>query len=104
MTVVMRILRYLKSASDKGILFTKNIDCQSVETYTDANWARAVDDRRSTSGHLTFVGGNPVTWRSKKHNIVARSSAETEFRGMALEVCEVLWLRLLLRDLGYPLK
>ncbi|RVW49190.1 Retrovirus-related Pol polyprotein from transposon TNT 1-94 [Vitis vinifera] len=57
--------------------------------------------RRSTSGYFTFVGGNLVTWKSKKQNVVARSSAEAEFRGMALGLCEALWLRLLLQDLGY---
>ena len=31
------------------------------EVYTDADWAGAVDDRRSTSGYFTFVGGNLVT-------------------------------------------
>ncbi|KAK3013785.1 hypothetical protein RJ639_010144 [Escallonia herrerae] len=44
--------------------------------------------------------GNLVIWRSKKQNVVARSSAEAEFRGIALRVCEALWLRLLLQDLG----
>ncbi|RVW43274.1 Retrovirus-related Pol polyprotein from transposon RE1 [Vitis vinifera] len=33
----------------------------SIEVYTDADWAGAVDDRRSTSGYFTFVGGNLVT-------------------------------------------
>ncbi|RVW42232.1 Retrovirus-related Pol polyprotein from transposon RE1 [Vitis vinifera] len=101
MNAVMRILRYLKNAPGKGILFAKNVNHQSIEVYTDADWAGAVDDRRSTSGYFTFVGGNLVTWKSKKQNVVARSSAEAEFRGMALGLCEALWLRLLLQDLGY---
>ena len=50
MNAVMRILRYLKSAPGKGILFTKNVDCQSVDAYSDADWAGAIDDRRSTWG------------------------------------------------------
>ncbi|RVW45362.1 Retrovirus-related Pol polyprotein from transposon RE1 [Vitis vinifera] len=57
--------------------------------------------RRSTSDYFTFVGGNLVTWKSKKQNVVARSSAEAKFRGMTLGLCEALWLRLFLRDLGY---
>ena len=60
-----------------------------------------MDDRRSTSSYFTFVGGNLVTWKSKKQNVIASSSAEAEFRGMALGLCEALWLRLLLQDLGY---
>ncbi|WKA07561.1 hypothetical protein VitviT2T_025368 [Vitis vinifera] len=80
MNAIMRILRYLKNAPRKGILFAKNVDHQSIEVYTDADWAGAVDDRRSTSGYFTFVGGNLVTWKSKKQNVVARSSAEAEFR------------------------
>ncbi|RVX07731.1 Retrovirus-related Pol polyprotein from transposon RE1 [Vitis vinifera] len=79
MNAFMRILRYLKNAPGKGILFAKNVDHQSIEVYTDADWAGAVDDRRSTSGYFTFVGGNLVTWKSKKQNVVARSSAEAEF-------------------------
>ncbi|RVX13764.1 Retrovirus-related Pol polyprotein from transposon TNT 1-94 [Vitis vinifera] len=34
-------------------------------------------------GYCSFVWGNLVTWRSKKQSVVARSSAEAEFRAMA---------------------
>ncbi|OMO93743.1 Reverse transcriptase, RNA-dependent DNA polymerase [Corchorus capsularis] len=88
MGAVMRILRYLKYAPGKGIMFAKKEDWQSVSVYTNADWAGAIDDRRSTSGYFTFVRDNLVTWRSKKHNVVAR--VEAEFRGMALGLCEAL--------------
>ncbi|CAL8152108.1 unnamed protein product [Prunus armeniaca] len=97
---VNRILRYLKSALGKGLIFSKNGDLQVVG-YTDADWASSITDRRSTSGYFTFVGGNLVTWRSKKQNVVSRSSAEVEYRGMAHEVCELLWIRRLLTELGF---
>ena len=37
MNAVMRILRYLKSAPGKGSLFTKIVDCQSVDAYSDVD-------------------------------------------------------------------
>ncbi|CAL8174044.1 unnamed protein product [Prunus armeniaca] len=67
----------------------------------DADWAGNVTDRKSTSSYFTFVGGNLVTWRSKKQNVVASSSAETEFRDMTKGICELIWLRKLLTELGY---
>ena len=48
-------------------------------------------DRRSTSGWCTFVGGNLVTWRSKKQSVMARSSDEVEYRATALRICELSW-------------
>ena len=58
MNADMCILKYLKVAPIKGILFTKNAYCQSLDTYTDVDWAKAIDDRKSTSGYFIFVGGN----------------------------------------------
>jgi len=56
-------------------------------------------DRKSTSGYFTFVGGNLVTWRSKKQNVVVLSSVEAEFRGMVKEICKLLWLRKMINEL-----
>ena len=95
---VYRILHYLKANPGKGILFRRNTGVL-LEAYTDADYAGSPVDRRSTSGFCTFLGGNLVSWRSKKQNVVARSSAEAEFRAMAQGICELLWLRILLKDL-----
>ena len=70
-----------------------------LEAFTDADYAGSLVDRWSTTGYCTFLGGNLVTWRSKKQNVVARSSAEAEFRAMAQGVCELLWLKTILEDL-----
>ncbi|CAL8178291.1 unnamed protein product [Prunus armeniaca] len=75
-----------------------------VKGYTDADWAGSATDRHSMSGYFTFVGGNLVIWRSKKQKVVFRSSVEVEYRGMAHGVCELLWLRRLLRDIGFGSK
>ena len=75
MNAVIWILRYLKSSPGKEILFTKG-DSLDVKGYTDANWAGSIEDRHSTSVYFMFVGGNLVTWRSKKQEVVARSTAE----------------------------
>ena len=93
MEAVYRILKYLKGTPSKGLFFKKN-DERSIEVYADADWAGAVEDRRSTSGYCIFVRGNLVTWRSKKQTIVARSSVEAELRSVAHGICEVLWLKI----------
>ncbi|KAJ8769255.1 hypothetical protein K2173_001845 [Erythroxylum novogranatense] len=63
------------SAPGKGLLFSKH-DHLRIEAFTDADWAGSLDDRRSTNSYCTLVGGNLVTWRSKKQSVVARSSAK----------------------------
>jgi hypothetical protein len=95
---VFRILRYLKGTPGKGLMFRNRGHIQ-VEAYTDADWAGNINDRKSTSGYCTFVGGNLVTWRSKKQNVVARSSAEAEFRSVAHGFCEVLWIKKFMQEL-----
>nr|KYP58776.1 Copia protein [Cajanus cajan] len=98
MQTVDRILQYLKSSPGKGLLFKRG-DTMSMEIYTDADYTRSVADKRSTSGYRMFLGGNFVTWRSKKQNVVTRPSAIAEFRALAHDICEGLWLKIILDDL-----
>jgi len=49
------------------VLFRKNGHIK-LEGFTNAGWARSSSDRRSTTGYYTFMGGNLVTWKSKKQN------------------------------------
>nr|CAD1818497.1 unnamed protein product [Ananas comosus var. bracteatus] len=98
MTAVDRILRCLKMILGMGLFFQR-ISKRNIEVFSDADWAGLVIDRRSTSGYCYFVWKNLVTWRSKKQSVVARSSAEAEFRVMAQGICEGIWLNKLLKEL-----
>ena len=42
-----------------------------------------------------------MTWRSKKQDVVSRTSAETEYRTIAHTTCEMVWLKNLLMELGF---
>ncbi|RVX18665.1 Retrovirus-related Pol polyprotein from transposon TNT 1-94 [Vitis vinifera] len=98
--VVIRILRYIKSTPGQGVLY-ENRGHTQVVGYTDADWAGSPTDRRSISGYCVFIGGNLISWKSKKQDVVARSSVEAEYRAMALATCELIWLRHLLRELRF---
>ncbi|RVW90427.1 Retrovirus-related Pol polyprotein from transposon RE2 [Vitis vinifera] len=98
--VVIRILRYIKKTPGQGVLY-ENRGHTQVVGYTHADWAGSPTDRRSTSGYCVFIGGNLISWKSKKQDVVVRSSAEVEYRVMALATCELIWLRHLLRELRF---
>jgi Reverse transcriptase (RNA-dependent DNA polymerase) len=98
MDAVYQILRYLKNAPRKGLIFRKN-EHLNIEGYCDSDWASCSDDMKSTSGYCMFIEGNLVSWKSKKQTVVARSTAEVDYRAMALGVAEMLWLRALLVEL-----
>jgi hypothetical protein len=74
MEAVNRILRYLKMTLERGLLYKKGGN-RNVEIYSDTDWAGDILDRRSTSGYCSYVWGNLVTWKSKKQQVVSRSSA-----------------------------
>lgn len=96
---VKRILRYLKMTPGLGLRF-KRTEIRDVQVYTDASWAGKETNRKSTTGYCSYVWGNLVTWRSKKQSVVSRSSAESEYRALALGMCEGMWIQRLLRELG----
>ena len=67
--------------------------------YNDSDFAGSCLDYRSTTGYCTILGGNPVTWRSKKQSIVAKSSTEAEFRALSKGIDNAMWIKYILDDL-----
>ncbi|PNY14437.1 putative copia-type protein, partial [Trifolium pratense] len=96
-----RILRYLKGTQDYGLAFpTSNNETQiELEGFSDSGWCGDKDDRRSTSRYWFRFRNSPISWSSKKHNIVALSSCEAEYVVAAQAACQVVWLESLFDEL-----
>ncbi|GJV02856.1 retrovirus-related pol polyprotein from transposon TNT 1-94 [Tanacetum coccineum] len=99
MQAVKHLLRYLLKSLGKGILLANN-SAVELKAYCDSDWASCPMTRRSTTGYCILLGDSPISWKSKKQVVVSRSSAEAEYRAMALTCCEVTWLVNLFKDLG----
>jgi Reverse transcriptase (RNA-dependent DNA polymerase) len=98
MDTVYQISRYLKSTPGKKLIYQKN-EHLNIEGYCDSDWTSCADDKKSTSEYYMFIGDNLVSWKSKKQLVVARSTAEAEYRAMTLSVAEMIWLRSILMEL-----
>ncbi|GAV69780.1 hypothetical protein CFOL_v3_13281, partial [Cephalotus follicularis] len=111
---ILQIVRYLKRAPGQDLVFRdrrdlhisgySDPDASKVVGYLDADWAGCPIDRRSTSGHCVFLGGNLVSWKSNKQPIVSHSSAEAEYRAMTNVSGELQWIRMLLAEIGLPMQ
>ena len=105
-TAVKRIIRYIKDTSELGLIYkrTERDDPSKIRitAYSDASYAEDKDTRRSTSGVLAFVESCPVIWLSRVQKSVSLSTAEAEYVALALTAQEIVWLRQLLQDIGFP--
>ena len=92
-------LRYLAKTTDYGLIYGSQD--ANLHGYTDSNFAADLDNRRSTSGYLFKLNGACVHWQSKQQSLVARSTHEAEYVGMAVASYEISYLRQLLADLAH---
>lgn len=97
---VKRVFRYLKGTHDLGLHLRPCKKLQLI-TYTDADWATNVDDRKSSGGFCVFLGDSLISWSSRKQRVVSRSSTESEYRALVDGAAEVCWLASLLKELGF---
>ena len=96
---VEHILYYLKETPGHGILY-KQPGNTIIKCFSNADWPRSKEDKRSTSGYCVFVGGNLISWKSNKQSVVSRSSAESEYQVTIHTICEIMWIRQLLMEVG----
>ncbi|XP_031287932.1 secreted RxLR effector protein 161-like [Pistacia vera] len=95
-----RIFRYLQGTKEFG-LFYKNVEKSNLFGFTDSDYARDSDDRKSTSGYVFMMGTGAVSWSSKKQPIITLSSTEAEFVAATAYACQAIWLKKILKELHF---
>jgi hypothetical protein len=71
MATAKRILRYVLGTLNIGLKF-HSASSLKPSAFSDADWARCPNDRRSTSGFAMYLGSNLVSWSSRKQPTVSR--------------------------------
>jgi len=92
---VKRVLRYIQGTVSLGLFYSRAENYKLVG-YSDSDWCGDVDDRKSTSGYVFFMGNTAFSWPSKKQPIVTLSTCDAEYVATSLSVCHAIWLRNLL--------
>ncbi|XP_072062114.1 secreted RxLR effector protein 161-like [Arachis hypogaea] len=98
MKAAKRILRYLRGTLEYGMFYSAS-DKFKLMGYCDTDYARDIDDSKSTTGFIFFLGNNAISWCSKKQPIVTLSTCEAKYVAATTCACHVIWLKILLKEL-----
>ena len=97
---VKHIFRYLRGTTN----YRMCLGGSQVLLYgfSDSDFANDKESRRSVTGYVCKIGDGIVSWKSKKQQTIAQSTCEAEYMALSDAAKEVMWLRQLLCQLGFP--
>ncbi|KAE8253050.1 hypothetical protein A4X03_0g6001 [Tilletia caries] len=93
-----RVLRYLAGTRELGLRF-RHSELAQLVGYSDSDHGADPTTRRSVTGYVFHLYGNPVTWRSRLQDTVAISSTEAEYVALSEATREAIWAVQLLQEL-----
>lgn len=93
-----QVLRYLQGTKSHGLVFSRK-NAEGLVGYSDSSHNVDPDDGRSTTGHIFYLAGCPITWCSSKQETVALSSCEAEYMAATESAKQAIWLSDLLGEI-----
>jgi hypothetical protein len=106
MKEMMRVIKFVIDTKHHGLRIEPDANCKDnlkwyFVMYADSEFAGDTQTRVSVGGHILFVIGVPLLWRSKAGKGVTLSSTEAEYVAMSEAAREVKFVVQLLLDLGF---
>jgi hypothetical protein len=96
-----RLLQYLRDNKMLGLCF-KHSTPFKFTVFSDSSFGESKADRKSQTGMAILAAGSLVAWVSKRQVTTALATAEAEYQALATTAREVMWLKHLCADLGFP--
>lgn len=102
MTAAKKVCAYAHTTASISLVFGDGGEDNNLVAYSDADYARCTDTRRSTSGYVFMLNGAAISWKSQRQKSTALSTAEAEYIALAECAKEALWIQGLLLELSAP--
>ena len=99
MDAVDHIFAYVKGTLGVGLKMKLSTTALTLEGYVDSDFAGCADTRKSTTGWIFFLGGSPISWKSKRQTITTTSTCEAEYVALDSAAKEAIYLKNFINDL-----
>ena len=98
---LLRLIKYVNETSYMVLFLQPEMDqVFTITGYSDSDFAGDRNTRTSTSGHVLYVNGALVHWKSRGQKTVTLSSTEAEYVALSELCVEVVFLKNLLESIS----
>lgn len=96
-------MAYIKKTIIYRITYHHRVSLQPVG-FVNSNYANDKNTQRSTNGHIFFVREGPVSWSTKRQEMVTMSMTEAEYVAVSRAVQQAMWLSFFFDKVSLPQK
>ena len=111
LNAMYRVMKYCRDTPNRGMFLNPTVQWDGdpnflfeIKGYSDSDWAKDPDTRRSVSGWSTFLFDAPVSMKSKMMPIVALSVTEAELFAATCCAQDMLFEMRVLESIGLKVK
>ena len=104
MKELKRLGRYLIGRERVILEFRRQDRSSIIEVWSDTDYARCPETRKSTSGGIIMLGSHMIKGWSTTQSVIALSSGEAEYYGLVRGSSIGIGMRGLMRDLGCQMR
>ena len=92
---LLQISAYVRATKEVGLRFVRDLGLR-LSVFADADYAAAVNDRRSVSGVAVMLEGTAIGWKSSTQKCVTTATCEAEYVALCDAAKEAIFTRAVL--------